>query len=76
MLLDVEDGLSLDPNTTLIISVSVSVVAVVSCVIIMVTIAVRAKWRGTCRKRRPPTAHPDDSNYPHGYTQVYTYIKV
>lgn len=65
-----EAGVTLDPSKTMIISVAVTVIAVVSCVIIMVTIAVRAKWRGVCRKRHTPISHPDDSNYPTGYTQV------
>lgn len=59
-----------DPIDYKIIIIIVSVVAVLLTLVVMLTICIRAKWRVVCRKRRTPTSHPDDINYPHGYTQV------
>ena len=51
----------------IIVGVSVFIVLIVSMLIVL---AVKARWRLVCRKRRANPSHPDDANYPHGYTQV------
>ncbi|XP_067942439.1 uncharacterized protein [Watersipora subatra] len=65
-----EEEVSPSRNQALIITISVTIVGGVSCVVIMVTIVARSRWKGACRKRRTATAHPDDSNYPNGYMQL------
>lgn len=51
----------------IIVGVTVFIVLVVSMLIVL---AVKARWRVVCRKRRVPPSHPDDRNYPRGYMQV------